>query len=274
MNKTKIEYCDYTWNVVTGCYHDCNYCYARKIAERFGGNDKAENCGICGDCPKDTCLKCTEYVQISKIHELDFPKRVFYPRKQNLPYPYSFEPTFYKYKLDEPKKLKKPSTIFVSSMGDLFGSWVPTYWIKSILDVIEQCPQHTFIFLTKNPRGYSDISIYDKLRKLKNVWIGTTITSGKDIAKHGEMPIIPQKFLSIEPLQEPLYITYLYGYDWVIIGSETGNRKNKVIPKKEWIDSIIKQCRMFDIPVFMKDSLIPIVGKRNMLREFPEGLKR
>lgn len=198
MNKTKIEYCTHTWNPVTGCYHDYNYCYARRIAERFGGNDKAENCGICGDCPKDTCLKCTDYVQISKIHELDFPKRVFYPRKQNLPYPYSFEPTFYKYKIDEPKKLKKT--------------------FKNI------CKQHG-------------------------------------------------RFLSIEPLQGPLYITYLNGYDWVIVGAETGNRKNKIIPKKEWIERIVEQCKKYDIPVFMKDSLIPIVGEGNMLREFPEGLR-
>lgn len=35
MNKTKIEWCDSTWNPVTGCLHNCEYCYARKIAERF-----------------------------------------------------------------------------------------------------------------------------------------------------------------------------------------------------------------------------------------------
>lgn len=35
MNKTKIEWTDYTWNPVTGCLNGCEYCYARKIAERF-----------------------------------------------------------------------------------------------------------------------------------------------------------------------------------------------------------------------------------------------
>ncbi len=35
MNKTKIEWTDYTWNPITGCLHGCPYCYARKIAERF-----------------------------------------------------------------------------------------------------------------------------------------------------------------------------------------------------------------------------------------------
>lgn len=37
MNKTKIDWCDSTWNPVTGCLHGCEYCYARDIAHRFGG---------------------------------------------------------------------------------------------------------------------------------------------------------------------------------------------------------------------------------------------
>ena len=36
MNKTKIDWCDSTWNPVTGCLHGCEYCYARGIANRFG----------------------------------------------------------------------------------------------------------------------------------------------------------------------------------------------------------------------------------------------
>ena len=38
MQKTKIEWCDYTWNPVVGCKHGCSYCYARKISTRFNGN--------------------------------------------------------------------------------------------------------------------------------------------------------------------------------------------------------------------------------------------
>jgi len=38
MNKTKIEWTDYTWNPVVGCVHDCWYCYAKKIAIRFPKN--------------------------------------------------------------------------------------------------------------------------------------------------------------------------------------------------------------------------------------------
>lgn len=43
MDKTKIDWCDSTWNPVTGCLHGCEYCYARRIAERFAGFEPGEN---------------------------------------------------------------------------------------------------------------------------------------------------------------------------------------------------------------------------------------
>ena len=62
--------------------------------------------------------------------------------------------------------------------------------------------------------------------------------------------------------------------DWIIIGAETGRRKGKVVPEKEWIEDIVNWCDKAGIPVFMKDSLIPIVGESNMCRDFPEHLLR
>jgi hypothetical protein len=40
-------------------------------------------------------------------------------------------------------------------------------------------------------------------------------------------------------------------------------------PSREWIDDICAQADKWKIPVFMKDSLIPIVGAENMRRELP-----
>ena len=51
-----------------------------------------------------------------------------------------------------------------------------------------------------------------------------------------------------------------YTKTYVIIGAETGNRKNKVIPKKEWVDDIVRQCDENEIKVFMKESLQEIMG--------------
>lgn len=39
MNKTKIEWTDFTWNPVTGCTRGCPYCYARRMARRWGDTD-------------------------------------------------------------------------------------------------------------------------------------------------------------------------------------------------------------------------------------------
>jgi len=43
MNKTKIEWADYTWNPITGCKNTCTFCYARKIATRFKGTKAFPN---------------------------------------------------------------------------------------------------------------------------------------------------------------------------------------------------------------------------------------
>lgn len=42
MDKTKIEWAQSTWNPVTGCYHECPYCYARTMVHRFGKPDVTE----------------------------------------------------------------------------------------------------------------------------------------------------------------------------------------------------------------------------------------
>ena len=57
--------------------------------------------------------------------------------------------------------------------------------------------------------------------------------------------------------------------DWIVIGAMTGPRNKVHQPKKEWIDQIDEDAQALSVPVFMKDSLIPIVGEENMRREFP-----
>ena len=59
------------------------------------------------------------------------------------------------------------------------------------------------------------------------------------------------------------------GDGWVIIGAETGNRAGKAIPEKEWVDTICAAADLTHAAVFMKDSLLPIMGEANMRRELP-----
>ncbi|KKL16914.1 hypothetical protein LCGC14_2490800 [marine sediment metagenome] len=39
LTKTKIDWCDFSWNPVWGCRNNCPYCYARKLAKRFGDSE-------------------------------------------------------------------------------------------------------------------------------------------------------------------------------------------------------------------------------------------
>lgn len=250
MNKTKIDWADMTWNPVTGCLHDCEYCYARRIAVRFGGNF--------------SMARCTEHGFL----ELDW--------KPDNPYPDKFSPTFHRYRLDEPKRKSKGKTIFVCSMADLFGDWVPDKWIQEIFKACENAPQHRYLFLTKNPKRYREI-IKSPIEYRKNRWFGTTATDTESFNANGEEMLchhingFSNTFMSIEPLLQPIDGRYLHNIkylQWVIIGAETGNRKDKVTPKKEWIDSIAEQCKSSDIPLFMKESLRELMGE-DFIQEFP-----
>lgn len=245
MKKTKIEWCDSTWNPVTGCLHGCEYCYARKIANRFGRE------------------------VLARAEESKNGLHCVYNKVDRNPYPYLFKPTLNAYRLDEPQKWKKPRTIFVCSMADLFGEWVPDEWIEKVFYACERSPQHRYLFLTKNPHRYLEHADNGKLPQSDNMWYGSTITG--DNIQHFVSSGKYNTFLSIEPLLFPINMRVGSFQDtkWIIIGAETGNRRYKVVPQKDWVDHITSYCDDNKIPVFMKDSLIPIVGEENMRREFP-----
>lgn len=245
MNKTKIDWCDSTWNPVTGCLHECEYCYARGIAKRFGFHASEPN--------------------INERVLLEIPVSA----GSKVPYPFDFQPTLLKYRLNEYLN-KKGRNIFVCSMADLFGEWVPDSWIEEVFTACMAAPQHNYIFLTKNPKRYE--SICDGFIP-PNMWFGWSQTepvgAGFSFATHHSV----QTFISIEPLLKPFEEYNIRGVDWVIIGAETGHRKDKVIPKREWIESIVKQCLANGISVFMKSSLADVWGEP-LIQEFPKEMIR
>lgn len=237
MKKTKIDWCDSTWNPVSGCRHDCEYCYARGIAKRFGGEDDGA------------------------IHDLTDP--FFDEKNRKTPYPYGFAPTLHRHKMNEPKRWTKPRTIFVCSMADLFGKWVPDEWIEEVFAACEAAPQHIYLFLTKNPGRYLELANAGKLPIKENFWYGSsTPTKEAEFFYHGEL----NTFVSIEPILEPFTDLLDDGVDairrvgWVIVGAETGNRAGKVIPEKSWIMELKNAADECGVPIFMKESLREIMG--------------
>ncbi len=218
-----IGWCDYTWNPVTGCLHDCKFgpnktpCYAEAIAKRFAGSPA---------------------------------------------FPDGFRPKFHPKRLGQPGKVKDPARIFVSSMGDLFGSWVPDEWIAAVLETAVSCPQHDFLFVTKNPWRYKKISFP------ANAWVGTTIT-GALSKERQRMEIIRDldatvRFLSVEPLEKPVDLSPA-APDWVILGQATGG--GAVAPEESWVVNIENDCRKTRTPLYHKDNLKCRTGRR--LKQFP-----
>ena len=157
------------------------------------------------------------------------------------------KPQFFPERLKEFES-KKPKSIFVNSMSDY------EFWSDEQLELIGEAiyrnPQHKYIFLTKGTLAFDD---FDQV-----IFNGKTITTQADADKKDYYGF---DFLSIEPLLEPIKIPIWKGLKQIIIGAETGNRKGKVIPKKEWIDDIVKQADEYGIRVFMKNSLKSIMGK-------------
>lgn len=260
-SKTKIDWCDSTWNPVTGCLHGCAYCYARRIAERFRAREIWD--------PECQCQR--DLIERGMLKGTGKPLELNYPWEQknrdgsitNAAYPFGFEPTFHRYKLDEPQRWKKPRTIFVCSMADLFGDWVPDEWIAEVFRACEAAPQHRYLFLTKNPERYVDLYEKGILRTNRSFWYGSTATRSNEPFFYSRIPDDnPNTFCSIEPILEPFVAVpeIIEKLDWVIVGAETGNRKEKIVPQKEWIEEIADECKRCRVPILMKESLRGLMG--------------
>jgi len=281
MNKTKIEWCDMTFNPVTGCLHGCSYCYANTIAQRFGLSFAPK----LGDPGMEGASKYDSPEGMDTMLELEKP---YISGGRIQPYPMAFLPTFHRYRLDEPQRVKKPQTIFVCSMADLFGEWVPDGWIEQVFQACYQAPWHRYLFLTKNPGRYAEAVDYlenrvpDYVEDLTEMWFGATVTNNAHLTAAYDSAAT---WLSIEPILEKIetdewFTAYRRGDDaemarwlWVVIGTETGNRKERIVPQRAWIAEIVDACRSAGTPVFMKNSLRPIWGEE-LIREFPWDVVR
>ncbi len=253
---TKIEWCDVTWNPVTGCTKisaGCKHCYAERFAERFRG--------VPGH-----------------------------------PYEHGFDVTLKPHRLLEPLKWRRPRRVFVNSMSDLFHRDVPDWFIDHVFAIMALCRQHTFLVLTKRQermRDYimgmgcsGDLSrlgsiavaqtgspcaahIEDDDWPLPNVWLGVSVEN--QAAADERIPLLlgtpgAVRFVSAEPLLGPVdldaiprlsgdgYLRPLDGrfrtLDWVIAGGESGPKSRPM--ELEWARFLRDQCGQAQVPFFMK----------------------
>ena len=207
---SKIEWTETTWNPVTGC---------TKIS--YG----------CKHCYAERMSKRLQAMGMEKYRQ-------------------GFEVVTHESVLQEPLKWKNPSLVFVNSMSDLFHKAVPTQFVQSVFDVMNQASQHTFQVLTKRPGRVRQIDA--RLDWGPNIWLGTSIESERWLHRLERLKSTGArtKFLSLEPLLGPLPDLDLSGVDWVIVGGESGPGARPM--NIEWVREIRDNCVYNDVPFFFK----------------------
>lgn len=161
-----------------------------------------------------------------------------------------FKVTLHEDLVDLPLRWKKPSIIFVNSMSDLFQEEVPLDFIKSVFETMAQTPHHVYQILTKRSNRLKEIA--NELPWPLNVWMGVSVEDARVLHRIFDLQQVPSqiKFLSCEPLIGPLGNLPLEGIDWVIVGGESGPKARPM--KKEWVESILTQCREAKVDFFFK----------------------
>lgn len=214
MSRSSIEWTDETWNPVTGCVKVSPGC-KHCYAERFA-----------------------ERFRGVKKH----------------PYENGFDPELRQDRIAQPFSWRTPRMVFVNSMSDMFGDFVPDKYLTKVFEVMRSTRQHTYQVLTKRaPRLKEWTHSQPWLLDARHIWLGVSVED----RKHG-VPRIADlrlakagcRFLSIEPLLEDLGSLDLSEIDWVIAGGESGPGARPMKP--EWVRRIRDQCIEQDVAFFFK----------------------
>jgi protein gp37 len=207
---TSIEWTDSTWNPVTGC---------TKISSG--------------------CNNCYAERLALRLQAMGNPS-----------YKNGFKVTLHEDALELPLKWKKPQTIFVNSMSDLFHEAIPIEFILRIFDTMQRAKWHRFQILTK--RSERMLQLSPQLPWSSHIWMGVTVEDKKFIYRieHLKNTDAKVKFLSLEPLLSSITNLNLNGINWVIVGGESGPKARPM--KKEWVVDIKNQCQSEKVPFFFK----------------------
>jgi protein gp37 len=165
-------------------------------------------------------------------------------------YSNGFELKIQEHMLERPLGWKKPQTIFVNSMSDLFHVDIPVEYIHRVFDVMRRAHWHQFQVLTKRADRLASLS--KDLFWPENVWMGVSVESRSYLSRvdHLRTTGAKTKFLSVEPLLEDLGAFDLDGIDWVILGGESGPGARKL--ELSWARNLRKLCEENGVPFFFK----------------------
>jgi len=207
---SSIEWTESTWNPITGC---------TKISSG--------------------CKHCYAERMAIRLKAMGQPN-----------YANGFELTIHEHALELPLHWKKPQTIFVNSMSDLFHEDVPTDFILQAFDVMHRARWHKYQILTKRSDRLLELDPY--LTWEPHIWMGVSVENKDHIFRidHLRQTHSLIKFLSLEPLLGPLQRLNLKGIDWVIVGGESGHQARPM--DASWVVDIRNQCQGMKVPFFFK----------------------
>jgi len=208
--KSSIEWTESTWNPITGC---------NKISPG--------------------CKNCYAERMAKRLKAMGSPNYVD-----------GFKLTLHEHILKLPLNWKKPQTIFVNSMSDLFHKNVPIEFILRVFDVMNKTPWHTYQVLTKRSDRLKELN--KKLTWGKNIWMGVSVENQDYTYRIDDLRKTDAyvKFLSIEPLIGPVRKLKLSKIKWVIVGGESGPKARPM--NEEWVLDIKDQCLEAEVPFFFK----------------------
>lgn len=166
------------------------------------------------------------------------------------PYEQGFDLRLWPERLEVPLRWRKPRTIFVNSMSDLFHEDIPDEYIARVFETMREAHWHTFQVLTKRENRLAQLA--PDLPWPSNVWMGVTIENRRFVHRADVLREVPAavRFISAEPLLGPLDTLVLDDIDWVIAGGESGPRHRRVDP--DWIRDIRDRCEADGVAFFFK----------------------
>ena len=209
--QSSIEWTEHTWNPITGC---------TKVSPG--------------------CKNCYAEKMAMRLRAMGAPG-----------YNDGFALSLHPDRLIQPVRRKKSTVYFVNSMSDLFHEDVPDDFLDRVLNVIHATPHHTYQVLTKRAKR---LPIYFSDKKCPpNLWLGVSVEDrryGLPRIDYLRLVKAPVRFLSIEPLLEPLGQMDLDGIDWVIVGGESGHRARRM--RHEWVEDIRLQTQESNVAFFFK----------------------
>jgi protein gp37 len=179
--------------------------------------------------------------------------KAFAERWRGIPghaYEQGFDLRLWPQRLEVPLRWRKPKTIFVNSMSDLFHEDIPLAFVEQVFATMRSAHWHTFQILTKRHERLLELA--DHFDWPPNVWMGVTIENRRFVHRADALRAVSAavRFISAEPLLGPLDDLNLEGIDWLIAGGESGPGHRRM--DVEWVRALRDSCAREDVAFFFK----------------------